>query len=169
MPIENRDDAWQIDAAHQNGFFDGWPNPPSPKTHLALLQNSDCVVIAFDLDRDVVAGYVTAVTDHVLCACIPLLEVLPAYRRQGIGPNLFHRVLTLLDGFYMVDLQCDEHMQTFYENRGMHKSRGMMLRRYEYQSGHPSHGQSGPVTPTKNFTAPNPFPDPSTTANPPVT
>ena len=23
------------------GFFDGWPNPPSPETHLRLLKNSD--------------------------------------------------------------------------------------------------------------------------------
>lgn len=25
----------------RGGFFEGWPNPPSPETHPRILQNSD--------------------------------------------------------------------------------------------------------------------------------
>jgi len=30
-----------ITADNLHGFFVGWPNPPSPETHLKLLANSD--------------------------------------------------------------------------------------------------------------------------------
>lgn len=70
------------------GFFEGWPNEPTPETHLRLLQESDEVIIAVDEDTGAVIGFITAITDRVLSAYIPFLEVLPAYRRRGIGGGL---------------------------------------------------------------------------------
>ena len=133
--IDYSDDVSQIGVEQLHGFFDGWPNPPSPQTHLRLLRNSSHAVIAIHRESDAVVGFVTALSDGELCAYIPLLEVLPAHRGNGIGSKLVERVLQLLDGLYMVDLLCDEHMQPFYEKIGMHRATGMMLRRYEHQRG----------------------------------
>ena len=125
----------QISVEQLRGFFDGWPNPPSPETHLSLLRNSSHAVVAIHRESNSVVGFVTAVSDSVLCAYIPLLEVLPAHRGNGIGSTLIERILQLLDGLYMVDLLCDEHLQPFYEKIGMQRATGMMLRRYEHQRG----------------------------------
>ena len=37
-----------ITADQLPGFFEGWPNPPSPETHLRLLTKSDEVILAMD-------------------------------------------------------------------------------------------------------------------------
>jgi len=115
------------------GFFRGWPNPPTPETHLRILQNSDEAILAMEENR--VVGFVTAITDGVLAAYIPLLEVLPDYQGQGIGAELMRRMLTRLEDYYMVDLLCDKSLQPFYTRLGMTPASGMALRRYEHQSG----------------------------------
>jgi len=71
---------------------------------------------------------VTAIGDGVISAYVPLLEVLPAYRGQGIGTELMRRVLERFRGRYMIDLACDEELVPFYERLGMTQGRAMMLR-----------------------------------------
>jgi hypothetical protein len=44
-------------------------------------------------------------------------------------------MLAKLSRLYMVDLICDPEAQPFYERLGMKKATGMMVRRYERQSG----------------------------------
>lgn len=117
------------------GFFDGWPNPPSPETHLRLLKNSDEIVLAIDAETKRIVGFITAITDHVLSAYIPLLEVLPEYRGRGIGSELVDSMLERLGDLYMIDLICDQELQAFYAKRGMVEARGMMMRNYDSQSG----------------------------------
>jgi ribosomal protein S18 acetylase RimI-like enzyme len=117
------------------GFFVGWPNPPSPETHLRILQGSDAVVLALDGAR--VVGFITAISDGVLAAFIPLLEVLPPYQGRGIGSELVRRMLARLAHLYAVDLVCDLEMQPFYARLGMHPARGMLLRNYVNQAGAP--------------------------------
>ena len=68
-----------------NGFFVGWQVSPSPEKHLKLLANSDHIVLAVDDVTGHVVGFVTAISDGVLVAYIPLLEVLPAYQGQGMA------------------------------------------------------------------------------------
>ena len=133
--INYRTGAEDLKPEQLQGFFVGWPNPPTPETHLRLLQNSAEVVWALDQATDQVVGFVSAITDGVLTAYIPLLEVLPAYQRRGIGRELMRRMLTRLDNFYMVDLLCDAPLQPFYEAVGMHPATGMLRRHYERQSG----------------------------------
>ena len=123
-----------------HGFFEGWPDPPSPETHLRLLANSDEVVLAVDDETGDVVGFITAISDTVLAAYIPLLEVLPAYRGRGFGRELVRRMLDRLKGLYMVDLLCDPDLQPFYASLGMVPATGMMIRYYERQSGE----QAGP-------------------------
>ncbi len=118
-----------------NGFFADWPNPPSPETHLKLLQNSFKVVLAIDEKTEQAAGFITAISDNVLSAYIPLLEVLPEYQNQRIGKELLNRMLKELDGLYMIDLLCDDSYAPFYEKAGMTRAGGMVIRNYERQSG----------------------------------
>ena len=124
-----------VAAENLQGFFVGWPNPPSPETHLRLLGNSDHVVLAVDDVTGNVVGFITAITDDVLSAYIPLLEVLPDYQRRGIGQELVRRMLEKLVGLYAVDLLCEQELQPFYARFGMQAASGMMLRDYERQSG----------------------------------
>lgn len=119
----------------QGGFFEGWPNPPSPATHLRLLENSSAIVLAIDGATEGVVGFITAVGDGVLCAYLPLLEVLPAYRGRGIGSELVRRMLEKLDDLYMVDVMCDAEVQPFYERLGMTRAVGMSLRNRARQAG----------------------------------
>jgi ribosomal protein S18 acetylase RimI-like enzyme len=118
----------------RGGFFVGWPNPPTPETHLRLLQQSANVVLATEQDGTVV-GFITAISDGVLSAYIPLLEVLPAYQHRGIGSELVRRMLTMLADIYMVDLLCDADLQPYYERFGMGRAVGMLVRNYGRQSG----------------------------------
>lgn len=124
-----------ISSTMLNGFFVDWPNPPNLQTHLKLLKNSSKVVIAFDENTNQVVGFITAISDGVLSAYIPFLEVLPAYKNKGIGKELVKRMLQQLDDIYMIDLCCDDDLIPYYENFGMIKSNGMLLRNYEMQSG----------------------------------
>jgi ribosomal protein S18 acetylase RimI-like enzyme len=117
-----------VRAADLRGFFVGWPSPPSATKHLELLHGSAHAVLARDGGR--VIGFVTAVSDGVLSACIPLLEVLPEYRGQGIGTELTRRLLAQLEHLYMVDLSCDAELEPFYARFGFQVlPRGMGLRR----------------------------------------
>ncbi|WP_047980932.1 GNAT family N-acetyltransferase [Ornithinibacillus contaminans] len=117
------------------GFFVDWPNPPEPATHLKLLQNSSKVVLAIDEAESRVVGFITAISDGVLSAYIPLVEVLPDYKNKGIGKELVQQMLDELKDIYMVDLCCDDDLIPYYEKFGMNKASGMVLRNYKMQSG----------------------------------
>jgi len=119
----------------KGGFFVNWPNPPTPETHYQLLKNSFRVVLALDEKSEQVVGFINAISDGVLSAYIPLLEVLPQYQNQGIGKKLVKIMLDQLKHFYMIDLLCDENLQSYYEKLGMSRAKGMMIRNYENQSG----------------------------------
>lgn len=124
-----------IDAGMLEGFFVGWPDPPSPDTLLRILEGSSCVVLALDEEDGRVVGLVTGLTDGVLAASIPLLEVLPDWRGRGIGSELMRRMLSLCEGLYMIDLTCDRELETFYSRLGMQPYFCMMLRNGNAQSG----------------------------------
>lgn len=117
------------------GFFVDWPNPPSPVTHLKLLKGSSHKILAIDSVSGEVVGFITAISDGVLSAYIPLLEVLPAYKNKGIGKELIQRMIVELKGLYMIDLLCDDQLQPYYERQGMIKASGMIIRNYHNQAG----------------------------------
>lgn len=134
---ESADD---LTAADLQGFFVGWPNPPAPETHLRLLRGSSHIVLARDGEMEqggAVVGFITAVSDGVLSAYIPLLEVLPEYQDRGIGSELVRRMVDRLSNYYMVDLLCDTELQPYYERFAMRRATGMMLRNYDRQAGRP--------------------------------
>ena len=111
-----------------DGFFVGWPRRPSAGQHLAVLRGSYRSVVAIDDAEDRVAGFVNMISDGVLTAFIPWLEVLPAHQRQGIGSELMRRILDGTDRFYSVDLVCDAELIPYYERFGMRGLTSAMLR-----------------------------------------
>ncbi len=117
----------------KGNFFVGWPNPPSPETHLRLLKGSFKVWLA--LDNLQVVGFISAISDDVLAAFIPNLEVLPDYQGRGIGSELTKRMLTSLNYLYSIDLMCDDDIIPFYKRLGMKQASGMVVRHYPNQSG----------------------------------
>ena len=110
------------------GFFVGWPTAPSRHQFAAVLRSSYRAVVALDSTTGCVVGFITTISEGVLTAFLPWLEVLPDYQGRGIGMQLLSRMLTELDHLYSVDLVCDPELRKFYERVGMVPLQGMGLR-----------------------------------------
>ncbi|MBG0827119.1 GNAT family N-acetyltransferase [Planomonospora sp. ID67723] len=114
-----------IRAEQLQGFFVGWPRAASPEQHLAVLRGSHRAVVAVDDGTDRVVGFVNMISDGVLTAYIPWLEVLPDYQDRGIGSELMRRILDGAEHLYSVDLLCEASLQPYYERFGMLPVPGM--------------------------------------------
>lgn len=113
------------------GFFVGWPAPPSRAKHLAVLHGSYRAVVAREADSGRVVGFVNMISDGVLTAFIPWLEVLPEYHGRGIGTELVRQVLADTEHLYSIDLTCDAALRPYYERLGMIACTGMAVRHYD--------------------------------------
>jgi GNAT superfamily N-acetyltransferase len=111
-----------------HGFFADWPRRPSPGQHLDVLRRSYRSVVAIDDADERVAGFVNMLSDGVLSAFIPWLEVLPGYQGQGVGSELMRRILQGTERFYSVDLVCDQALIPYYARFGMHGASSAVLR-----------------------------------------
>jgi N-acetylglutamate synthase-like GNAT family acetyltransferase len=124
------------DQLEGGGFFRDWLDPPSPETHLRILEQSDHRVVAIRDGR--VVGFITAISDGVLSAFITLLEVVPDEQDKGIGYSLMNQLMEEIGDIYMVDLVCDANLSRFYAELGFATATGMSRRNYEMQSGRPA-------------------------------
>jgi predicted N-acetyltransferase YhbS len=124
--IRYTDDVASVREDMLHGFFVGWPRRPSSAQHLAVLRGSYRSVVAIKDDR--VVGFVNMISDGVLTAFIPWLEVLPEYQGQGVGRELMRRILDGTDRFYSVDLVCDAALVPYYERLGMSRASSALLR-----------------------------------------
>lgn len=106
----------------------GWQTPPTQKAHLQILQNSYRAFIAVDTTCNQVVGFVTAISDGVLSAYIPLLEVAAPYQGKGIGTRLLQLVLDECKNFYMVDICHDQGLASYYAKFGALKSHASIFR-----------------------------------------
>ncbi len=111
-----------------DGFFVGWPTRPSATALLAHLERSYRCAIAVDTSGDRVVGFATAISDGLLAAHIPLVEVLPGWQQRGIGTELMATLLEQLEHLYMVDLSCEDGVRPFYEKVGLTPSTAMTRR-----------------------------------------
>lgn len=116
------------------GFFDGWPDPPTPDTLYRILGRAYAFALATN-EEGAVVGFINAISDGVLTAYIPLLEVRSEYKGQGIGSELVRVLLSQLEGLYMVDTACDDDLVPFYERFGMMRGNAMVRRNYAAQRG----------------------------------
>lgn len=114
-----------------DGFFVGWPVPPTLDRRYAMLRGSSEVIIAWDVPSGKLIGFISALTDGQMCAFIPLLEVLPEYQGRGIGSELVRRMMRRLEQFYSVDIVCDANLCKFYEKLGFFQCHSMIQRRRE--------------------------------------
>lgn len=132
MAITYTDELSALTPDRLRGFFVGWPTAPSPEQHLDVLRGSYRAVVAVDTAAEPdsggrIVGFITMISDGVLTAFIPWLEVLPEYQAQGIGAELVRRILEGTERFYSVDLLCDAPLQEYYAKFGMQAVPGMTL------------------------------------------
>ena len=133
MDITYIDTPDSLKAENLQGFFVGWPNPPDPQRHLEILHSSYRVWLAMDGEK--LVGFINAISDGILHAYIPLLEVLPTYQGKGIGSELVQRMIKSLEGIYAIDIVCDEQVAGFYERLGFFLLVGMAKRFPVHQDG----------------------------------
>lgn len=131
MAIAYTDNVESLTADQLVGFFVCWPRHPDPVTHLGILRGSYAVWLALDHERCV--GFINALSDGVFFAYIPLLEVLPAYQKQGIGTELVRRMVETLGHMYAIDIVCDESVAPFYTALEFDRCAGMIKRNYANQ------------------------------------
>jgi len=133
--IEYRHDTGGVTPEQLRGFFEGWPSSPPPEKHLEILRRASHVVLAVETTTGDVVGLVNAVSDGVLAAYVPLLEVRRDFRGRGIGTELVRRLVARLRDLYMIDVICDEDVAPFYDRLGFRRLVGMAIRNYDRQSG----------------------------------
>jgi len=129
MTIQYIEQVENISPKMLSGFFQGWPNPPSPAKHLLILQGSFKVWLAIDSGDCV--GFINAISDGIFSAFIPLLEVLPEYQGQGIGTELVRLMQSSLAEQYSLDVVCDAEVVPFYEKLGYNRLHAMSKRNYQ--------------------------------------
>jgi GNAT superfamily N-acetyltransferase len=139
--IEYSDDMASVEERMLSGFFVGWPRHPSAAQHLAVLRGSYRSVVAISDGR--VVGFVNMISDGVLTAFIPWLEVLPSYQGQGIGAELMRRIVAGTEGLYSIDLVCDADLIQYYERLGWTGWTSAMIRHRDALAGLP--GSAGAV------------------------
>jgi len=135
MNIEYTKDMSGITENMLDDFFHGWPNPPNAATHLKILQNSYRAFVAIDKDSNKVVGFINAVSDGVLSAYIPLLEVVPSLKSMGIGTKLVKLMLAECADLYMIDICHDIELAPYYARFGAHKGQASIFRNYDAQAG----------------------------------
>ena len=129
MRIEYRTSAAGLRWEQLDGFFVGWPVRPSAATLLGHLHRSyRCVVAVDTTNHDRVVGFATAISDGLLAASIPLVEVLPGWHERGIGSELLEILLDALSHLHQVDLACDPELTGFYERLGFTTGTAMIRR-----------------------------------------
>ena len=121
------------DISIADGFWEYWPTHPDKTTHREILANSYKAIVA--IEHDEIIGFITIISDGIISAYIPLLEVIPSYRGQGIGRRLVELAMKEMENIYMLDLSCDSNLVDFYEKFGMNKTNAMIKRNYASQSG----------------------------------
>ncbi|MCL2365149.1 MAG: GNAT family N-acetyltransferase [Defluviitaleaceae bacterium] len=135
LNIDYTTDVNNVTADMLEGFFVGWPNPPSSAMHLKILQSSYRAVVAIDADMNRVVGFINAVSDGVLSAYIPLLEVVETHQGKGIGRQLVTRMLDECKDLYMVDICHDAELAPYYAQFGALQGHASIFRNYAAQSG----------------------------------
>lgn len=98
-----------------------------------MLDQSYVAFVAIEENR--IVGFINAISDGILSAYIPLIEVTDRLKGNGIGSKLMQVMLSELEDFYMIDLCCDDGLVQFYERFSMRRTTGMAVRNHLKQNG----------------------------------
>lgn len=124
-------DLTDLKADQLEGFFVGWPSPPTPGVHLKQLRNSTIALLAKEESTQRIVGFITVLTDGTLFAFVSALEVLPSHQGKGIGKALVESALSQVSHIYAIDLVCDPDVQPFYKKCGLTPYHSMVARRQD--------------------------------------
>jgi ribosomal protein S18 acetylase RimI-like enzyme len=116
-----------VTTADLEGFLTHWDFTPPDGTLLAMLKGSTHVILVRDEASSTLCGYITALSDGLVCSYISALEVRLAYRHQGIGTALLTQMTSQLQT-YGTYLSCAPDMVAFYESQGFKQTVGMSKR-----------------------------------------
>lgn len=120
-----------IAANHLEGFCEGWACRVPGRVLLRALDASSFVSLAVEEETGLVIGVGYAISDGVLFAYVPMLEVRKGYRGKGIGTRLMLLLLEQCQQLYGADLLCDASLQPFYARVGMKGVSGACVRNSE--------------------------------------
>lgn len=121
----------KIDVTELDSFFKNWLAPPSRKIKQQLLNGSDLIITARDKNTQLV-GFLTAITDNAMFACITVVEVSEDCQGMGIGKQLMKRALSYLKGSYDIILITDPDKAEFYKKIGFTEICGMHRQDFTY-------------------------------------
>ncbi len=113
-----------LEASQLRGFYEDWPLVDA-EHHLRLLKSAPYVVVA-RFEQEIV-GFGVAVTDGVLSAHIPFLEVRPDFRGQGIGREIARLLLMKID-LPQISVAGGTELREFFVEMGF-SAKTMMIRR----------------------------------------
>lgn len=125
--MQYTDSTESVAEADLEGFLSHWEISRPPGSLLRMLKGSSVVILAREPFSPRVCGYVTALTDHVVCGYISSIEVRFQYRNQGIRAELLKRVTARLT-VYGIYLSCAETMIPCYKAAGFNQVTGMAKR-----------------------------------------
>lgn len=74
--------------------------------------------------------FITCLSDKIISAYIPLLEVLPEYQKLGIWSQLIERILDKTKTLYMIDLVCDTELNKYYQKFGFKPYNANIIRKH---------------------------------------
>jgi ribosomal protein S18 acetylase RimI-like enzyme len=117
-----------LNAHDLEGFLAHWDFTPPEGTLLTMLKQSTVVIVARDRATSRVCGYVTGLSDGVVCGYISALEVRQDFRNRGIGSALLSQMTERLNVFG-VYLSCAPSMLEFYRSRGFSSVTAMCKRK----------------------------------------
>lgn len=120
-----------ISGNHLEGFCEGWACRVPGRVLFRALEASRYVSLAVEEETGLVIGVGYAISDGVLFAYVPMLEVRKGYRGKGIGTRLMLLLLEQCQQMYGTDVLCDTALQPFYARLGMRSVAGACVRNSE--------------------------------------
>lgn len=111
-------------------FFQHWKSPPQMEIKKKLLSGSNLIITVRDSGK--LIGFLTAISDEAMFACITLIEVLEEYQGKGIGKRIMEFAVSYFKGFYDIVLITDPDKGAFYKKFGFDEIYGMHLKDFTY-------------------------------------
>ncbi len=132
----------EVSAEQLAGLRTEWVNPPSPATTLAGLSAMNAAVLALD-EAGQVVGFACGLTDGVLMLYVWDVEVLSAWRGQGLERELLSRLVERFGQVYQVNAHPSAELRPLFEGLGFAAYRpeqalAMTRMRMDWQDGGPN-------------------------------